>query len=404
MLRKVLCLSAALLVIALAPVFSQTVAGSISGSVTDSSGSAVPGAQLKLVHVATGAERDAQTNDLGDFVFPGVQPGEYRVEVSKAGFKSLAREGVFLSAAERLSIGNLVLELGVLAEKVTVTAQGTAVQVASGERSADLNSAQVEELLVRGRNVTSMLGLLPGVVDPAVNQPDSPTNNSASSFNVMGNRTYSNNMSIDGVTINQTGGAPNTMLPMPMDSIAEVKALTSNYQPEYGRLVGANIQLVTKSGTRDFHGGVSYFKRNEEFNANNFFSNLNGVPTPRYRYNTWGYTLGGPVYIPGKLNRNRDKLFALWSHEYWPQNTPSALASITVPTALERAGDFSKSVDVNGALIPIKDPLTGLPFAGNVIPASRIDHNGQALLNVFPTPNFLNTAISKGAYNYVSQY
>jgi hypothetical protein len=400
---KIAYLPALLLALLSAPGFSQTVTGSISGSVKDASGSAVPNAKVKLVNVATDAERGVQTNELGDFVINSVDPGEYRLSVEVSGFKTLERTNIVLSALERLSVGNLVLEVGTVQERVTVTAEGAAVQTVSSERSAELTSSQVDDLLVVGRQVTSLLGLLPGIVDPAVNQPASPTNASASGFDVQGNRSYDNNMSIDGVTINQTGGAPNTFLAISMDSVAEVKVLTSNYQAEFGRLVGGNIQIVTKSGTRDFHGGAWFYNRNEDYNANNFFNNQNGVANPRYRYNSWGYNIGGPVYIPGKFNRNRDKLFVFFTQEYWPESTPNALQSITVPTALERAGNFSQSLESNGSLIKITDPTTGQPFPNNTIPTSRLVANGQALLNVFPLPNFTNTAISKGNYNYISQ-
>ena len=105
-----------------------------------------------------------------------------------------------------------------------------------------------------------------------------------------------------------------------MDAVAEVKILLGNYSAEYGRLSGANVQLVTKSGTKDFHGLFSYFKRHEEFNANNFFNNRLGVAKPRYRFNTWNYNIGGPIYIPGKFNKNHDKLFFFWSQEFWPNS------------------------------------------------------------------------------------
>src|SRR2546425_6425585 len=157
---------------------------------------------------------------------------------------------------------------------------------------------------------------------------------------------------------------------------------------------GANISLVTKSGTRDFHGLGSYFKRHEQFNANDFFNNRLGVPKQRYRYNTWTYNIGGPVYIPGKFNRNREKLFFFWSQEFWPQKA-SGTYRITTPTAVERNGDFSQTLDVNNRLIQIKDPFNnGAPFPGNQIPANRIDKNGQALLKLFPIPNFFDRGIS----------
>ena len=181
--------------------------------------------------------------------------------------------------------------------------------------------------------------------------------------------------------------------------VSEVKVLLSNYQAEYGRMAGANVSIVTKSGTRDYHGLVSYYKRHEQFNANSFFNNLNGVSKPRYRYNAWTYNFGGPIYVPGKWNRDKNKLFAFWGQEFWPTRQGTT-GNVTTPTQLERSGDFSRSFDLNGALMVIRDPQSGQAFPGNRIPAARLDKNGQAILNRFPLPNFSNTAISRGNYNY----
>jgi hypothetical protein len=174
----------------------------------------------------------------------------------------------------------------------------------------------------------------------------------------------------------------------------------SNYQAEYGRNGGALINIVTKSGTREFHGSGYWYKRHEMFNANDFFSNRNGVAKALYRYNTLGASLGGPLYVPKTFNRNKSKLFFFYSFENWSSHTPRPLSQVTVPTQLERRGDFSQTLDLNGQMIPIKDPFNGLPFSGNVIPASRLDKNGQALLNIFPLPNALDRGITKGNYNY----
>ena len=398
------CSAAALVVLILPSAFPQTLAGSIFGSVRDATGLAVAGAGITAVSVATAAERRVTTNELGDFVVMNLDPGEYRLTVVRTGFKTLDRRGITLTASERLSVGNLVLEVGAVQEQITVTAQGASVQTVSAERSASITSSQVDKLLIRGRSVTSLLTLLPGVVDPNVNEGEVPDGAGAGRFNVLGNRQASNNLTLDGVTFLQSGGAPNAFFGVGMDTIAEVKILISNYQAEYGRLSGANIHMVSKSGSRDFHGMASYFKRNEALNANNFFSNRLGRAKSLYRYDAWTYNIGGPVYIPGKFNRDREKLFFFWNQEFWPQKTTNALQNSTVPTELERAGNFSQSVEVNGALIPVVDPLSRQPFAGNVVPASRLDPNGQALLKVFPQPNFLDRSLSKGAYNYVTQW
>src|SRR5262249_13175691 len=147
-------------------------------------------------------------------------------------------------------------------------------------------------------------------------------------------------------------------------------------------------------------GGGYWYKRHEMFNANDFFSNRNGVLKPLYRYNTLGANLGGPLYIPKRFNRNKDKLFFFYSFENWSSHTPRPLSQVTVPTQLERRGDFSQTFDLNGQVIPIKDPLTGLPLPGNLVPANRLDKNGQALLNIFPSPNALDRVVTRGNYNY----
>ncbi|MBI4873402.1 MAG: carboxypeptidase regulatory-like domain-containing protein [Acidobacteria bacterium] len=378
---------------------AQTTNGTIVGSVRDSSDLAVVNAEVRLLQVATGAVRRSGVNERGDFTFTGVAPGEYNVTVSAPGFKVLERRNAVLSASETLALGAFRLEIGALTETVTVTAQGATVQTASSERAGVVTTSQVENLAIRGRNVASLAKLLPGIV--LTSESDAVGIN----INVrsLGGRSTMNNLSLDGVSMNDIGNNNGFSVYVSMDAVAEVKILLSNYAAEYGRLAGANIQLVTKSGTRDFHGLGSYFKRHEQFNANTFFNNRLNAHKPRYRFNTWNYSLGGPVYIPGKFNSGRDKLFFFWSQEFWPIQTSSGLRQVTVPTELERAGDFSQSLDLNGRLIATKDPATGQAFPLNRVPASRIESNGQALLKVFPLPNFFETAISARRYNYVFQ-
>jgi hypothetical protein len=377
----------------------QTITSSITGSVRDASGLPISGAEVALRNTATGAERKALSNERGDFVFASLQPGAYDVSVTMAGFKTTERRGVRLSASETLALGGIEMEIGAVTERVTVSAQVATVQTASSERSGVVTSSQVENLLIKGRNVSSLLSLLPGVVDLA--DSDSPDRN----FNiyVQGNRRNTNAFLLDGMSLNAIGNNFNVLVGVSQDAVAEVKILLSNYQAEYGRMSGANVQIVTKSGTRDFHGLGSYFKRHEQFNANNFFNNRLGAPNPRYRFNTWNYNVGGPVYIPGKFNRNRDKLFFFFSQEYWPLRINRPITQLTVPAELERAGDFSQSVDLNNRLIPIRDPDTNAVFPGNRIPASRVNASGQALLRFFPAPNFFDRGISVGRYNYVFQ-
>ncbi|MBZ2180371.1 MAG: hypothetical protein ACK58M_15045 [Acidobacteriota bacterium] len=160
--------------------------------------------------------------------------------------------------------------------------------------------------------------------------------------------------------------------------------------------------LTTKSGTRDLHGLVSYFKRHQQFNANNFFNNRLGNPRQRYRGNTWNYNVGGPVTIPGPFNRNRDKLFSFWSREFWPMQTTVSGRTVTMPTELERRGDSSRSVDRDGARTTVADLVSRVPFPGKVVPLSRLDASGVAMMKIFPLPNFFDDRISAGRHNYVS--
>ncbi len=380
------------------PLAAQIVTGSIVGSVVDPSGLAVPGADVTLVHVSTARERKAQTNERGDFIFSGLDAGAYTLTVTSAGFKKYERRDIMLATGERLPVGTIPLEVGTLTETVSVTAEGGAiVQTQSAERADVITSVQVDRLLLRGRNVKDLVGLLPGVV--VVSEAEDLS--SSSNFNVMGNRQTFNNISVDGVPATDMGNGSMLKLTVSQDAVSEVKMLISNYQAEYGRMAGSNIQIVTKSGGKEFHGLASYFKRHEQFNANNFFNNQLGIPKPRYRFNTWTYNIGGPVYIPGKFNVNRDKVFFFWHQEFWPTKN-SATGQRTMPTALEKQGDFSRSVDLNNKLIVVKDPYGGgTPFPGNIIPASRIDSNGQALMRIFHDPNFFDRSISRGQYNYV---
>ena len=379
--------------------FGQAGTGSISGTVTDSSGLPIIKVTVSLLQVRSSAVREAQTNERGDFVFSSVEPGEYNLSVSAKGFKKFEKESLMVSSGERLPVGTMSLQLGAVSDTVTVTAEGTTVQTASSERSGLVTGEQVENLLISSRKVVDLVQTLPGVV----NNDTSPQIDRYFYFNVQGERQNTNNLAVDGMPVNNFGNGFNGIVGVSMDSVSEVKVLLTNYQAEYGRNAGANITMVSKSGARDFHGLVSYFKRHEQFNANNFFNNQQGLNKPRYRFNTWTYNIGGPVYVPKLFNTKREKLFFFWSQEFWPIKS-GGTGSVTVPTALERKGDFSQSIDVNGKPIVITDPTTHAAFPGNVIPTSRVDPNGLALLNVFPLPDFFDRSISKGNYNYVFNY
>lgn len=377
--------------------FGQTTTARLTGSVTDATGAAVPEARLTATNVATGIQRTATSGAEGYYTIPLLERGKYEVALQKQGFRPIVRE-MTLDVGQIARL-DFVLEVGEMTEKVTVTAEAAPVQTASAERSGVITGSQIDNLLIRSRSINGFLRLLPGVVDETVVEVFSP----AMGMYTAGSRNNTNNVTLDGLLTTSMGSGTNHAAFINQDSVAEVRVLLTNYQAEYGRTSGANIQVVSKSGGREFHGLGSYFFRHEQFNANNFFNNRLGADKPRYRYRTWTYSIGGPIYIPGKFNRNRDKLFFFWSQEYWPIKSSTALHRVTVPTDLERAGDFSQSLEVNNKLIVVTDPATGQPFSGNRIPVSRTDSNGQALLKFFPAPNFFDRTISGGNYNYVFQ-
>jgi len=387
----------------------QSTTGTINGRVLDETGQPISGATITLTRHDTGDLRTFTSESTGEFVFTSIQPGTYDLSVKAQGFKILEKKGIALSASDHISAGDLKLQIGSVNESVEVTAETANVQIVSSERSAVLDSKQVTNLMSRGRDVMGLLVILPGVVN------DGRGGNSFGVFDspaaISGSRSDFSAMNMDGISGNARSGE-HLDTPTNMDTIAEVKVLANTYQAEYGKGAGGIINLVTKSGKRDFFGTAYYYNRNEAFNANNFFSNRQGNQRGSYRVNTAGGNIGVPIYIPGTLNRDRQKLFFFFSQEYLPNKTPNGPRNYTVPTALERAGDFSQTFDKNGKLIPIRDPKTGQQFMGcdgktpNVICPNdpRIDPNMQKLLNIFPLPNFVGGKTAAGTgFNYQIQ-
>src|ERR1035437_7767681 len=223
-----------------------------------------------------------------------------------------------------------------------------------------------------------------------------------------GNNSSKINFTVDGVTDLDTGSNSTVHYEPNLDAIQELKVLASNYEAEFGRNSGGTVTVVTKSGTRDFHGSALWNHRHEEFNANNWLNNHSltsagtAQPVPRYRYNIETYTIGGPAFIPKLFNKERKKLFFFWSQEYTGQFVSGGTQTKYTPTALERAGNFSQSFQNNGTLTAINDPTTSpvTPFPGNIIPASRITPLGQAMLNFFPLPNFAGQGSQANIVNY----
>ena len=384
--------------------------GQITGTVVDNSKAVLPGVTVTITNANTGVTRDAVTDGTGVFVVTNLLAGTYNIKVNLSGFKSSEQTGIMLQSQQRLAMPSIVLEVGGVSEVISVEGRTPQIQVTSGERSATITASEIQDIGLRGRDFMGTLKTLPGVIDTSAR--DAPGWGSVGGMTINGQASF--NFSYDGIVSKDTGSNSGNYAAPGLDSIAEVKVQSSNFQAEYGRSSGASITVVTKSGTKELRGTLAYYRRNESFNSNTWdrrrscdaaaTNPLSGLPNPNcskapYRFDNIAWTIGGPLPL-GKLNRNRDKLFFFFSQDLLPRLDPGALATSTMPTAAERMGDFSQTVNTAGSRIWIKDPalfaqglacnvLTGGPgcFAGNIIPANRIDPMGQRMLGLFPLPN-----------------
>ena len=369
-----------------AALFGQTVNGTIVGTVADSANALVPNAQLTLTSSATGAVRTGQSNDAGLFRFLDLGPGEYSLRIAAKGFKEHDITGIALASSETRDLGTITLQLGALTEAISVTADPTPVQTASSERGGVIDGVQLTDMALKGRDAMGFLALVPGVVDSNTSRD---TSNALSMYQISVNGQISNkkNVMIDGVTSMDWGGNYSTFMMPNLETIAEIRVLTSVPQAEFGRQNGGNVNIITKSGSTTFHGSGYWNRRHENMTANTFFNNRSAAPRPIYRYTMFGYSIGGPIYIPKTFNTGRQKFFFFVSEEFTKMRTPSTTSTANMPTAAERSGDFSQSVDSLGKLIPITDSITGAPFPGNIVPKGRINSIGQGIMNLLPLPN-----------------
>jgi len=365
-------------------------AGSMSGTVVDSSGQVVPGADIIITNESNGAVRRGVSNEVGAYTFQALQPGPYTVRAELSGFKPFEIKNAQVLANNRLSVPPLKLEVGQLSETVSVSAFGEMVATTVTSHQAILESDQIQALSIKGRDPISLLKVLPGVALLA-NDADTFGGSWGSTVpSIQGGS--GTTLYVDGINGGDGGGSGTFSGATNMDAIEEVNVQMSAYTAEYGLKGGAQVNLVTKHGGSEYHGTGYWYLRNEKLNATNFFNNLAGIPKPLYRYSNLGTTLGGP--IPGSK-----KLNFFYSLDDTQQKDVNPLRRYSMPTALERAGDFSQTFTPSGALVVVRDPITGQPFPGNKIPADRLDPRGVAYLNLMPLPNVLGVA----GYNYQSQ-
>lgn len=354
--------------------------GTINGEIVDATGAVVPGAKVTVNAPSIGVTKETLTGDSGFFTIPALPRGTYDITVTANGFKKLSRTGVILESDQSLSL-KLQLEVGALSERVEVVAEAPPVETSNGEVARLITGTQLQNFALAGRNPFYSLGILPGIVSRYGNflSDFRATSYSMGGLQINGQRKDTNFMTLDGVNNSRVRDGVQVNNILGVDFIEEVKVHTTHYAPEFGRTTGAQINFITRRGTRDFHGSLYEFYFSEAFAACPYVVGCSAKP--RIRYHNYGYAVGGPVWIPKKWNTEKDKLFFFTGLERrWNSGSNQKLS--VVPTDLERAGNFSAS-----SIKPV-DPDTRLPFPNNVIPASRISAMGQALQKIYPSPNY----------------
>ncbi|MCU0245169.1 MAG: Plug and carboxypeptidase regulatory-like domain-containing protein [Bryobacter sp.] len=369
--------------------FAQSDNATISGIVRDTSGSVIPNAKVSVINEGTGFERQTTTNDTGFYTVPNIPPGYYAVTVEVAGFKKFTSSRNKLEAAQPMAV-NVELAVGQITETVTVEASAAQLNTESATVGKTVEQAQIQNLALNGRNPLFLAVLKPGV------RRGSPMNGfsyglDSGGFTINGGRSQDSLITFDGAVGIRTRANGTSVGTADLETVQEVQVLTANYAAEYGRSGNGQIRMVTKSGSRDFHGSFYEYLRNNALDANswdrNRFTTTNF--TAPLKFNQFGYVISGPVTIPKVFNQSREKLFFLWSQEYVRRRFESTLQS-RVPTQLMRTGNFSELLQPNifySGSRPVNDPDTGAPFPNNVIPANRLSSNGLAFLRTFYAPN-----------------
>lgn len=408
------------LVFGMATASAQEVSASLTGSVTDPSGAAIAGASVSIAETTRGLTYPTTTNEAGVYFYPRIPPGIYNLRVESQGFKASLREGLSLEVNQRARF-NVVMEVGAVNESVEVTGEPPLLQTDTTIVGNTITSNKIENLPLLSRNYISTLLLTPGVTttNPADFNNDRRTAGGGRPY-VNGNRKEANNFLLDGIDNNQVSDNLTAYQPNP-DSISEVKMITNNASAEFGNFQGGVVNVVLKGGTNELHGSVFHFFKNDKLNANAWARNWNVNPTTGrslarvpVRYNSFGFTAGGPVFIP-KFFDGRNKLFFFVDYMGLRRPFPAAVSTPTVMPIAFRNGDFSRLLNLQQELgranVQLYNPFnllpdgTRAPFANNQIPGGMISPAAKALLSDtanYPAPlsndlrfNQLNVATSK---------
>ncbi len=355
---------------------------SVTGTVTDATGAIISDAHVNVTNSSNGVHRTTNTNAAGEYLVSGLPPANYDIAVTAHGFGKYKANNVVLGVAQKARV-DAKLQVGTASFQITVPGEDVArVENQSSELAGTITGTEIAKLQLNGRDFTQFITLVPGVS----NQGLEDHGLGFTAFSINGGRLEYNNWELDGGDMVDNGSNISLNVTPSIDAIAEVRVLTANYGAQYGRNGSGTIEVETKAGTSTFHGDVYEFVRNEMFNARNYLD-LPGA-APAYKKNDFGYTLGGPVFIPGVYNAKRDKTFFFWSEEWRRESVPGDVPfNAQVPSAAERTGDFSdlcpNAVTGSDADCP-RDPATGEPFTNNQV---QVDRNAAFLVNLIPLAN-----------------
>ncbi|MFN7919108.1 MAG: carboxypeptidase regulatory-like domain-containing protein [Bryobacteraceae bacterium] len=388
-----------------ASLLAQTNMGTITGIVTDRSEAVLPGTTVIARNTSTGAEARTVTSTTGNYLIPNLSVGTYEIRVSQAGFKTWSRPGIALSAGDNIRV-DIMLEVGQVTERVEVTAEPTALKTESTEVSTTMEQKLVDRvpLPIAGigggmRNAFSIMMMLP--------QVKSGNGESAwDDFQVGGGQQHDWNVSVDGLSVEMGWrnhvGYMNRLTP-PVDSVQEFRIETAAFKAEDSRASGGNISVTTKSGTNELHGAVFDFYQSQRLNANSWLNNKLGRQKSIFHRNDYGANVGGPVWIP-KLYDGKNRTWFFFSMEGYRFPATAGVSQLTIPTTNMVKGDFTDWTTRAGAIIPIYDPSTTrsdgrggflrTPFAGNIIPGTRISPLSKAIAGYFPAPNAAGTQLN----------
>ncbi len=381
--RRAAVLAAATL---LAPaLLAQVERASVSGIVSDRSGAPVPGAKIEALNLETGVNTATVTNSSGNY-YMTLLPGDYRITAAGAAFATSVVPRITLTVGQAATV-NVTLQLSSVRQQVTVQDVAPLIDQSSASLSTTIQAEKIEQIPLLGRNPFTLVVLAPGV-NPKGNRGTGPLIN--------GGRSNANAVLLDGGQVLNSTTNDASYTP-PLESVEEFRVSTSSYQAEYGRTAGGVLNATTKMGTNQFHGVAYEYFRNDALNANTWSNDRVGLEKAVVRHNEFGAALGGPVWLP-KVYDGHNRTFFFFNWESVPDRKPQTLIS-TVPSALQRAGDFSQTFGANGKPIVVYDPLTTAanpatpgqyaraPFAGNQIPSARLDSVARAILNYYPQPN-----------------